>query len=241
MFWELRLESTEDIDPKDMKPCGRFVIHRHYDGQGPHLDVRIEMDGYLMGWRVDGLELSGEPWAAEKAPHPLRWLTHDGDAIREDEGDYAWLERNGDCRRIALRGRGGVRVLRLDRVWHVEPSMVRALMGAVRDHDITPENVKRLIADGCSARQRAISRFCGLARELDGNAFDEKVWRRALNGMCLDEIHVQLRALETRFDQKYPPVPVSQPERLPEEEGEGRGDALAILRDEPVTQSPAPH
>jgi len=51
---------------------------------------------------------------------------------------------------------------------------------------------------------------------LDGTAFDDGVWRRALASLSLDEIHSQLRTFEVRFDQKYPPSPVSRPARLSE-------------------------
>jgi hypothetical protein len=76
-----------------------------------------------------------------------------------------------------------------------------------------------------------------LGRELDGSAFDDSVWRRVLAGLSLDEIHSQLRAFEVRFDQKYPPSPVSRPEKLRDADAEDSAGttraegAMAIARE----------
>jgi hypothetical protein len=85
----------------------------------------------------------------------------------------------------------------------------------------------QLVLDGIAARDRATARLCGLGRELDGGAFDESAWRKSLRGLSLDEIHAQLRAFEVRFDAKYPPAPVSRPERLPED---GEANRLDVAR-----------
>ena len=69
-------------------------------------------------------------------------------------------------------------------------------------------------------------------RELDGESFDEALWRKTLEALTLDEIHGQLRSFEVRFDVKHPPMPVSRPD-APEDgvEGTRSVQALAIVRD----------
>ena len=53
--------------------------------------------------------------------------------------------------------------------------------------------------------------------------FSEEIWRKCLSVLALEEIRSQLEVFERRFDVKYPPLPVSQPEPLDEtDEGDGR-------------------
>ena len=230
MFYRVTHEAAGEM--RDGAADGRFVLHRHRDAQGPHLDLRLEQDGYLLGWRIDGDALDGEPWAEEKAPHPLYWLDGDRDAVREDEGTFAWLDRSPTNKTVVLRGRGGDRTVRFDAAACLSASVARGIAAALEERGITALRAGALIADGQRARQRAIERFCGLGRELDGEAFDEGVWRRLLEGSTLDEIQTYLRAYEVRFDQKYPPAPVSRPEPLDEDGESGRAEAaMAILRD----------
>lgn len=193
---------------------GRFVLHRHCDEWGPHLDLRLEQDGYLLGWRIDGVTLSGEPWATEKAPHPVWWLEQDSDAVREDAGIYAWLERGPDGGSLLLEGRNGARRLRVEREPGLHAGTVRSICEALSECGADADQVKQLILDGVTARRRAMTRLCGLGRELDGGAFDEEVSRKVLVPLSLEEIHAQLRAYEVRFDHKYPPAPVSRCEKL---------------------------
>lgn len=233
MFWKLTWE--EQVHEADLMPAasdGRFVLHRHRDHAGPHLDLRLEQGEWLVGWRIDATSLDNEPWATEKAPHPLSWLEQDGDAAREDAGRYAWLEYGPSRRRVRLEGRNQMRVLRAEREDGLAPAVVRAICAVLAETDVSPENAPRMMADGATARQRATERFCGLGRELDGVAFDDVLWRKALSRLTLDEIHTFLRAYEVRFDQKYPPRPVSEPETLPEGSREDRTEAaLTILRE----------
>jgi len=215
MYWKitaanLRHECTEGGSD------GRFVLHRHRDAWGEHLDLRIEWDSALLGWRIDDLELREGAWATEKAPHPVQWLEQDGEAVRVDAGVYEWLARDNTEVRVALRGRTGEWVLCLERKTGLAPAAVRDVSVTLAGADAGPEDAAALIRDGLTARSRAIARLCGLGRELDGDAFDEKAWRKALTGLTLDEIHGHLRAYEQRFDAKYPPEPVSRPEKLPD-------------------------
>ena len=62
MFWKVaQLEQTKA--PADFAPTGRFVLQRHTDAQGEHLDLRIEADGHLRGWRIDAATLNAGAWA----------------------------------------------------------------------------------------------------------------------------------------------------------------------------------
>jgi hypothetical protein len=115
--------------------------------------------------------------------------------------------------------------------------VIRSVSEAIGDCGVDVQQAGRLVSDGMTARRRSIERLCGLGRELDGTAFDDGVWRRILAGLSLEEIHAQLRAYEVRFDQKYPPDPVSRPESLPEMESDDpagmdrAGVAMAIVRE----------
>jgi hypothetical protein len=218
-----------DFGPNDAD--GRYVLHRHRDSRGPHLDLRLEQGGFLGGWRIEADRLEGEAWATEKAPHPMVWLERDGNAIREDSGLYRHETRDdGECV-IVLKGQSGTRVVRVARGPALPPDVVHSIFEVMREQGGAPQDAGRLIADGLTARRRAIERLCGLARELDGEAFEEAVCRKSLQALSLDEIHGQLRAYELRFDRKYPPLPVSRPEPLPETARDRRtGEAMAIVR-----------
>lgn len=230
MYWRLTLEETASPDSLDHVD-GRFILHKHHDNDGPHLDLRIEMDGYLVGWRIDGISLEGRPWATEKAPHALRWLDCDADAECVDAGLYMLQNRpGGDTRTLLLKGHGGVRQLTVERVPGLPASVARDVVNTLRENNAQAVDAAQLVRDGMAARRRAVERLCGLGRELDGNAFDAASWRTLLAGLSLDEIHAQLRAYEVRFDQKYPPSAVSRPERLQEEQAR-TGPALSIARE----------
>jgi hypothetical protein len=233
MYWNLTVEE-QGVEASAVPPSwdGRFVLQRHHDTVGPHLDLRLEQEGYLLGWRVEGCALSGQCWATEKTPHPPHWLECDGESVREDSGVYAWLDRDADGGLLLLSGaRTGLRGIRVRREPGLPISAVRSVAAALAVCGAEPADAGALIGDGVAARRRAIGRLCGLARELDGSAFDEEVTRKTLKSLTLEEIHAQLRAYEVRFDQKYPPQPVSRPERLPGEQGEDRADAaMAIVR-----------
>jgi hypothetical protein len=235
MFWKIVCEEQGQAQGADGCPApadGRFVLHRHHDADGPHLDLRLEQGDCLIGWRIAGVTLEDEPWATEKAPHAVRWLDHDGDAVREDAGRFTWLEQSADRCVVELRGQKGSRQLRLEREWRLPVGAARAIREALVEYGVAAEDASRLIGDGVTARRRAIERLCGLGRELDGSAFAEGTWRKLLAGLTLEEIHAQLAAYEVRFDQKYPPQPVSQSERLEPDSGESRSEAaLAIMWD----------
>ncbi len=232
MFWSL---TCDDDAPDDaaFQPQGRFVLHRHRDADGPHLDLRLEQDDALVGWRIAAESLETGAWATEKRPHPVHWLEHDGDALCDDRGVYACIESGGDVCSLLLRGQHGLRRLRLAREGALPARAARDVCRTLVDLGARADDAPRLLRDGFAARQRAVERLCGLGRELDGAAFDEPLWRRTLEGLSLDEIHAQLRAYEVRFDLKYPPAPVSRPEPLPEEDdGRRTRNVLTLLRDD---------
>lgn len=228
MYWKLTCEPADQA--ADIHHDGRFVLHRHVDQAGAHLDLRIEHGESLQGWRIDGLDLESGAWATDKGSHPCEWLSQDGDAIREDEGTYQWLERTPQSCRLVLRGRDGEREIRLVRTEGLAPSCVRDLRDVLDRLGRNASDAARLVADGVIARQRAIARLCGLGRELDGDTFNEDLWRRTLDSLTLDEIHAQLRGYEVRLDAKYPPDPISKPDPLPDEAPNRTEAALTILR-----------
>ena len=229
MFWRL-ISHPGACDGNPAPNAKRFVLHRHIDAHGPHLDLRLEQDGYLVGYRIDALSLDEEAWASEKSAHPIDWLARDADAVRLDAGTYQ--HRIGDeTVHLTLYGTGGMHELHLTLDSRITPRTAGAICTALQELGASAGDVPRLIADGMYARRRAAGRLCGLARELDGAAFDEDVCRRSLEQLSLDDIHAQLRAYEVRFDAKYPPMPVSKPEPLPEPgAAQRRDEALAIAR-----------
>lgn len=209
----------------------RFVIHRHRDGEGPHLDLRLEQEGYLLGFRIDGTALGGTCWATMKAPHPLSWLEQDGDAIREDGGAWYWEEGGPNGGALVLNGQTRATRVRIDAARGISAAAIGALREAAAGLGVSLEDLAGLAEDGRAARERAIARYCGLGRELDGDHFDGGWWRATLAGQRLGVIQQQLAGLEQRFDAKYPPLPVSRPVAL-EGAGEdgGTGRALGIIR-----------
>lgn len=229
MLWKLCWEDGESgcEAPEDGR---RYVLHRHRDEGGAHWDLRLEQDGYLMGWRIEGERLDGESLATEKGPHAVGWLEQDGDAVREDEGRYVWLRRDGHGGELVLQGRTGIRRIRVSRFRGLGARSIEALCGCLKQHGVEEGAATGLIEDGVRARQRAVARLYGLGRELDGRGFDEGLWKRSLEGLSLREIERHLELFEARFDAKYPPQPVSRPEALPEERMECGERVLALLR-----------
>jgi hypothetical protein len=224
MLWKLTPAAapvTRDVPVPDQ---GRFVLHRHIDAQGPHLDLRLEAGRCLLGWRVDGADLSQDRWAIEKAPHPVYWLERDGDAVRVDSGTYAWHDQDDDGGMLELRGARTTQWLRVA-YQAPPPAALGAVVQLMQAHKLDPAQVPDLLLDGRAARDRALARLCALGRELDGTTFDEASWRALLRDASLDQIHQHLRAYEVRFDAKYPPAPISRPEPLPEEDTGARHDA----------------
>lgn len=234
MYYELRVEpGPESIAEIGRAAEGRFVLHRHTDAGGEHMDLRIEDGEVLRGWRVDATTLEDAPWATEKAPHPLHWLHEDAPAERVDAGHYAWESRSEDGGTLVLEGASGCRRVHVKMATTLAASTARAIWHTAEAAGIAIDDVPTLLADGAAARTRAIERLCGLGRELDDVAFDSALGRKSVSGMSLDEIHRQLRAYETRFDAKYPPQRVSQPVPLPDEDqrDDARSNAaLAIVR-----------
>ncbi len=227
MYFNMTVKPLDEASA-DWRPQGRFVLHRHHDAEGAHLDLRLEAEGCAVGYRIGGLTLADGAWATEKQAHPLAWLDQDGDAIREDAGTYAVLAQSVDSREIALHGALGVRVLHFAREASLDAASARDVALALRDTRHAAEEAGALLRDGATARQGAVARLCGLGRELDGAAFDAGQWRGLLAVRTLEEIHAQLRSFEARFDAKYPPKPVSQPEPL--DEGGEAGRVLELAR-----------
>lgn len=227
MFWKIRCEDAPaDVE---LRPEGRFVLHRHVDSGGEHLDLRLECDGHLKGWRIDARELGEESWATEKAPHPVRWLDDDAEALRLDAGTYAWMRSGPDGGALILSGSDGNRLVFVSRAEEFPVEAARSIAEVLSEHKVAPSAAAALIVDGVTARQRATERLCSLGRELDAESFDDALWRETLSGLTLEQVHSQLRSFEVRFDVKYPPLPVSRPGE--DEHGDTRSaHALEIVR-----------
>ena len=232
MFWTLEVREAPEEAPDTPPADGRFVLHRHHDAEGAHLDLRLESDGCLVGYRIGGDALEDGAWATEKMPHPVSWLDEDGDAVREDSGVFVWRHRGADSRELELHGGAGVQVLRVNKARSLDAGSARSIAEALDREEVEASRAGALIRDGALARRRAIERFCGLGRELDGRAFDEGVWRSTMRGLSLEEIQRHLHGLEVRFDAKYPPSPVSAPEPLEDEDewDDGGASVLALAR-----------
>ena len=207
-----------------------FVLHRHREEDGEHLDLRLDDGDVLVGWKLppdasDRL-VQGEVVACElKRMHPRRWLdVNEEGCLVEDAGTYRWLERSAD-RGVGvfvgerLVGRYGFtrqdqRERSVSDRHEKSVSLIREELGL----DLArAEDASQLLArarDGETARKRAVERLCALGRELDGDSFDEKMWRNTLSHLSLREIHGHLRSFERRFDEKHPPLPVTRREKL---------------------------
>ncbi|MBX3176701.1 MAG: hypothetical protein KF886_05030 [Candidatus Hydrogenedentes bacterium] len=233
MLYRLTAETLADNPLRFDGDGRRFVLHRHRDGDGAHLDLRLEQDGYLMGYRIEGATLGPESWATAKAPHPLHWLDQDGEAVREDGGTYFWERGDPSTGVLVLCGaRETVRV-RVEPVGGLSAGVIAGIRAAAEALGASLGEIPALARDGATARARAIARFCGLGRELDGDAFDAALWRRTLAGEPLGVIQQYLHTLEVRFDRKYPPRAVSIPAPLGDWEARGDvGRAMGILKGE---------
>jgi len=217
-----------------------FVLHRHRDDDGEHLDLRLESGEVLVGWRLPGNASKrlahGEAVACElKRMHPRKWLdVNEEGCFVEDVGRYRWLERSAD-RGVGVFGGGQFagRYVFTRRKLSEEPV---SLIGKELGYDVAvAEDAAQFLArarDGETARKRAVERLCALGRELDGDSFDEKMWRSTLSHLLLKEIHGHLRSFERRYDEKHPPVPVTKREKL-ESDNRGRERVAAgILSDD---------
>jgi hypothetical protein len=149
---------------------------------------------------------------------------------RIDAGEYAVEAWGRDGGAIVLRGADRhVTRFTIAPAPELPVAAARAIATALHVREIAPADAPALLADGLAARSRAIQRLCGLGRELDGDAFEENLWRKTLHGLSLDEIHRQLRAFEVRFDQKFPSLAVSRPET--EGETPRSREAMTIARE----------
>lgn len=229
MYWRLHTETIhQTLEERGFSAAGRFVLHRHHDAAGAHLDLRIESKDALHGWRIEAENLAGEVWATEKRPHSKRWLDETMPAL--ESGVYAVERESVDEAVLLLEGRHSRLRVHAQRAAEVPATCLGSIMETLRAAGANLADAAKLIEDGLAARTRAVARLCGLGRELDGTTFEETVWRKVLRGLSLDEIHAQLRAFEVRFDRRYPAMPVSRPEKLSEEAQNREAMAMEILR-----------
>ena len=208
----------------------RFVLHRHSDREGEHLDLRLEDGDVLFGWRLprdapERLAEGDEVVCELKRMHPRKWLdVNDAVCFVEDAGTYRWLERSADRgvgvffgERFAGRYSFTKRQLNEESAserYEKPVSLIKKELGLDLGRAEDAEKVLASFRDGETARKRAVERLCALGRELDSDAFDEKIWRSTLSHLLLSEIHGHLRSFERRFDEKHPPLPVTKREKL---------------------------
>jgi hypothetical protein len=232
-LWLIRKMDDErepDFSGREVASGTGFVLHRHRDEDGEHLDLRLEDGEVLVGWRLprDGSErlADGEELICElKRMHPRKWLdVNDDECFVEDAGTYRWLERSADRgvgvffgERFAGRYSFTKRQLNEESAserYEKPVSLIKKELGLDLGRAEDAEKVLARFRDGETARKRAVERLCALGRELDGDSFDEKMWRSTLSHLVLTEIHGHLRSFERRFDEKHPPVPVTKREKL---------------------------
>jgi hypothetical protein len=93
----------------------RFAILLHNHPAGDHWDLLLEAGEMLAAWRLLADPLAGNAGAipAQKLPdHRMIYLTYEGpisgnrgSVRRVEDGSYELLDRDGDCWRVALKGR----------------------------------------------------------------------------------------------------------------------------------------
>ena len=245
-----RGQDEQRLERSDREGSGgkRFVLHRHRDETGEHLDLRLEDGEVLVGWRMPHDALArmtrGDSVPCElKRIHPKRWLDVDEDGCAvEDSGTYRWLSAGVDRRIATFEGKQFSGTYTFSRANERTTSVLapyRELLRLIENElglDVgRAEDLAQLLErarDGDTARKRAVERLCALGRELDGESFDEMTWRDTLRNLSLAEIHTHLRSFERRFDEKYPPLAATKRERLESEDRQRTRIAACILSEE---------
>ncbi len=224
------------------------MLHAHRDEGGDHLDLRLEEGDVLVGWRlapdiVEQLAVGKQVPCELKRIHPRRWLDVDEEACAvEDSGTYRWVTKSGAQALIALRGEqlaGVYSVTRQEQDLRSSADLYDDSVALIQEElglDLArTDDAAELIAraqDGDTARKRAVERLCALGRQLDGDLFDEQMWRKTLRHLSLREVHAHLRSFERRFDEKHPPVPVTRQERLESDTKQRERMAAGILSED---------
>jgi hypothetical protein len=245
---KVRNEGDTERSVQGVSERRRFVLHSHTDAGGEHLDLRLEEGEVLVGWRLpcDAMEQLAQASGVVcelKPIHPRRWLDTDDEVCAvEDSGTYSWIRRDADGGTALFHGKrlaGQYGFARRKAPAEAIAESYRNSRSAIREElglDLArTEDVAELLArarDGDTARNRAVERLCALGMELDGESFDEKMWRKTLRHLSLAEVHAHLRSFERRFDGRYPPVPVTKREKLEERDRRRERVAAGILSEE---------
>jgi len=237
-----KVDAGQEVDcsAREVAEGRRFVLHRHRDEEGEHLDLRLEDEEVLVGWRLprDASERlsEGEEVVCElKRMHPRKWLdVNDEGCFVEDAGTYRWLERSADRGVGVFGGERFAGRYSFTRRSVSEGSV--SLIGKELGLDLArAEDAAQLLErarDGETSRKRAVERLCALGRELECESFAEKMWRDTLSRLSLREIQGHLRSFERRFDEKHPPVPVTKREKLESDNKSRERVAAGILSEE---------
>ncbi|HOK09982.1 MAG TPA: hypothetical protein PLT82_11210 [Candidatus Hydrogenedens sp.] len=214
-----RFRKYEESIPIDcaLHSEGRFVVQRHKDKQGHHLDVRLEQDHYLLGWRIEAHELLPKLWGQEKLPHDPIWLETDKETECLLAGRYRWFKQSDTCGYLELTSETGQQMVYQVERWAGFPARFQqALWQRMQTWQIAPADVPSLIEDGIHARKYAIRKLCGLGQFLDGDAFCSEHWEKALARCSLEEIYSYLQKWEARFSRYAPSERISRPEKIDE-------------------------
>lgn len=215
MFSRFQSCTSELSELEPFHSEGRFVLHRHRDKYGDHLDLRIEQDGYLLGWRLEAQELGEVMWGTEKLPHHPAWLEEKNGVEVVLTGKYRWHSHDENSGYLILyddQNTTPVRTYRIDRWRGLPLSIQQKIARCVQQHGIRWGQLAGLIEDGLTARKQAIHRLRGLVQFLDGESLDDSHWIQLLEQASLHEIHRYLHQWSVRAEMQQPPPRLTKPD-----------------------------
>jgi len=228
MFWKLIVDGVSDSE--EFVPRDRYSLRRDTCEPGGAETLELHEGDVVRGWKMAGPLCDAAVWASELSSRSSSNRDTRIDPGGES-GGYAWEHVGMDGGTLLLERNGEICRIRVERVASLCLESAREIAGVMQEHGVASSDAAGLVADGLAARRNAVERLCGLGRELDSERFNDAVWRKTLAGLRLTDIHEQLRAFEVRFDEKYPPMPVSRPESLDESASVSRDEkAMLILR-----------
>ncbi|MCX8065998.1 MAG: hypothetical protein N3G21_12650 [Candidatus Hydrogenedentes bacterium] len=178
---------------------GRFIIHRHSDIAGEHIDIRLEEDFSLVGWRVDGTsELGDEMWGVAKLPHHPG-LLDDGTIPVVAKGKFRWLLDNKDDTFLELEfDDGEIRVYKVEKHGGLPASIQNRLNKIISDNGLSWDEALSLIGDGIKAREWLITKICGMVEYSGNYILPQAEYAEYLKGKSLDELKRNLTYWEKK-------------------------------------------
>lgn len=197
---------------------GRFIVQRHQDNLGVHIDIRLEHEGYLTGWRIDGVsELADEMWGEAKLPHNPN-LLYDANLPEIERGIYQWYLEDGEIGILELVSTSeDCKVFRVEKCCGVPLSVQRKLIEICSGYGLKWDEVSSLIGDGLKAREWMITKICGMAQYLDDQAFVQDDYVEYLKNRSFEELKESLIIWEKRLSLKKPVERVTKPINVEQE------------------------